>query len=90
MDTRTRVVAEGRVQGVYFRARTQEMARSLGVSGWVRNTADGRVEAVFEGDREAVERAVEWTRRGPDRAVVTSLETHAETPEGIAGFEIRR
>jgi acylphosphatase len=86
---RYRVVVEGRVQGVWFRESTRRAAEELGVSGWVRNLSDGRVEAVFEGPELAVIRAVEWTRSGPPRAVVTSLEQTAEKPEGIVGFEVR-
>lgn len=86
---RTRVVAHGRVQGVWFRDSTRRMALGECVSGWVRNLPDGGVEAVFEGESVAVTRAVEWTRRGPERASVVSLVEHPETPEGLLGFEIR-
>lgn len=90
METvRTRVVVDGVVQGVFFRASTVRAAERLGVSGWVRNLHDGRVEAVFEGDPVQVARAVEWARQGPDRAVVTQLEAYDETPEGISGFGVR-
>lgn len=87
---RTRVRVEGRVQGVYFRESTRREAARLGVSGWVRNLPDGSVEAVFEGAPDAVASAVEWTRRGPDRALVTSLHEVAEQPEGLTGFSITR
>lgn len=60
MKVRAHVFFEGLVQGVFFRANTVRCAESLGLTGWVRNTGDGRVEAVFEGDKEAVEKAVEW------------------------------
>lgn len=86
---RTRVLVDGRVQGVFFRAETAETANRLGVYGWVRNLPDGRVEAVFEGDAERVGRAVDWARMGPQRAVVTSVEEFAEQPEGLDGFRIR-
>jgi len=85
---RTRVVVEGRVQGVWFRESTRRMAEEVGVSGWVRNLPGGDVEAVFEGTPAAVARAVEWARHGPDRALVTSFSEFAEEPEGITGFEI--
>jgi len=87
--TRIRVVVRGRVQGVWFRDSTQRTAASLGLSGWVRNLADGGVEAVFEGPAEKVAQAVAWARVGPERAVVTSLEESAEQPEGLSGFEVR-
>lgn len=86
---RSRVVVDGRVQGVWFRASTRDTASRLGVAGWVRNLPDGSVEAVFEGESAAVARAVEWARTGPERALVSSLEECAETPEGLSGFEIR-
>ena len=85
---RVRVIIDGRVQGVFFRDSTRQEALDLGVSGWVRNLSDGRVEAVFEGEPQAVDRAVSWVRVGPPRAVVTSLEEFAEQPEGLSGFEI--
>jgi len=86
---RTRVVVSGRVQGVWFRDSTRRAAEELGVSGWVRNLPGGDVEAVFEGPAEKVASAVEWARRGPERALVTSLQQFAEPPEGLAGFVIR-
>ena len=86
---RTRVVVDGVVQGVFFRDSTRRMAQAEQLAGWVRNLPDGRVEAVFEGDPDAVARAVRWTRVGPPRAVVTSIDEFAETPEGSRGFELR-
>jgi acylphosphatase len=86
---RYRIVVDGRVQGVWFRESTRRAAEDLGVTGWVRNLPDGRVEAVFEGPEIAVIRAVEWARCGPPRAVVTSLEQTAEEPEDLATFEVR-
>jgi len=85
---RTRVVVEGRVQGVWFRESTRRMAEEIGVAGWVRNLPGGSVEAVFEGDSAAVARAVEWARRGPERAVVTALQEFAEEPEGLDAFRV--
>lgn len=86
---RSRIVVDGRVQGVYFRESTRREAAALGVAGWVRNLGDGRVEAVFEGSPEAVARAVAWSRQGPSSAVVTSLDEVPEKAEGLTGFEIR-
>jgi acylphosphatase len=85
---RVRVIVKGRVQGVWFRARTQERAESLSVSGWVRNLADGSVEAVFEGSRGAVDEVVDWCHEGPEHASVDHVLTHDESPEGLAGFRI--
>lgn len=86
---RTRVVIDGVVQGVWFRASTQREANALGLAGWVRNLSDGRVEAVFEGTAPAVARMLDWCRRGPDRAIVTSVEIADETPEGLIGFLVK-
>ena len=86
---RTRVVIDGVVQGVWFRASTQREAVAFGLSGWVRNLPDGRVEAVFEGSADAVARMVDWCHRGPDRAIVTSVEVSDETPEGLSGFRVK-
>ena len=85
---RYRVLISGRVQGVFFRDACRRMAREHGVSGWVRNLPDGRVEAVFEGRAEDVGRLVDWARRGPSRAVVAGLAVRAEPPEGLSTFLI--
>jgi len=85
---RYRVLISGRVQGVFFRDACRRMAREHGVSGWVRNLPDGRVEAVFEGRAEDVDRLVDWARRGPSRAVVAGVAVHAEPPEGLGTFLI--
>lgn len=71
----------GRVQGVYFRQNTLIMAGELGVNGWVRNTSCGRVEAVFEGDDAAVDRIVEWCKKGPSLASVQNIEIQEEKYE---------
>lgn len=85
---RTRVVASGLVQGVFFRDTCRREARRAGVAGWVRNRPDGTVEAVFEGPPESVGRMVDWCRRGPSRAHVRGLTTTPEEPEGLRGFEV--
>ncbi|RLF46791.1 MAG: acylphosphatase [Thermoplasmata archaeon] len=79
----------GRVQGVWFRANTKEMADKLGLKGWVRNMPDGSVEAVFEGDDENVEKAIEWCHRGPPLARVDRVEVEYEEPQGETSFRIR-
>jgi acylphosphatase len=86
--SRRRAVVSGVVQGVFFRAGTLAEARRLGLSGWVRNLEDGSVEAVFEGPPSAVDQAIAWLARGPERAVVESVEVTEEKPEGIQGFEV--
>lgn len=87
--TRSRVFVEGRVQGVWFRESTRQVAEELGLSGWVRNLSDGRVEAVFEGDAEKVARAVAWTRQGPEHAFVSDVQVSEERPAGLTGFAIK-
>ncbi len=86
---RVHLFVEGRVQGVNFRHNTYQEAIRLGVSGWARNLADGRVEAVYEGPREAVEELVAWTRHGPEWARVTNMAIKDEEPRGEQGFGIR-
>jgi acylphosphatase len=85
---RRRVVVSGRVQGVFFRDACRREATAAGVAGWVRNRADGRVEAVFEGAPAAVERLVAWCRSGSPRAAVDAVEVHDEPPEGARGFAV--
>jgi acylphosphatase len=85
---RRRVVVRGRVQGVFFRETTRRWAGQRGVSGWVRNEPDGSVEAVFEGEPEAVERMVELVREGPRGARVEGVDVVEEEPEGLTGFGI--
>lgn len=85
---RRRVIVSGRVQGVFFRDTTRRSAQAREVSGWIRNRADGSVEAVFEGDPEAVEALVELCRRGPSGAEVTEVEVVEEPAEGLKGFRI--
>lgn len=86
---RKRVVVHGLVQGVFFRDSVRRHAVGTGVGGWVRNNRDGRVEAVFEGDAEAVERLVTLCHEGPRGARVDRVDVFEEEPEGIAGFAIR-
>jgi acylphosphatase len=86
---RRRVVVYGQVQGVLFRHSTRECAQAHGVSGWVRNRADGAVEAVLEGPVEAVDRVVRFCETGPAYARVDRIEASAQQPEGLTGFAIR-
>jgi acylphosphatase len=86
---RRRVVVHGHVQGVFFRETTRRLAQEHGVAGWVRNTWEGTVEAVFEGPPEAVERLVDFVHRGPAGAAVERVEVVEEDDEGLAGFSVR-
>lgn len=86
--TRVHVFVSGTVQGVYYRANTRDTARENGVDGWVKNRADGRVEAVFEGPEDAVESMIEWCHTGSPAADVADVEVEYENPQGEDGFEI--
>jgi acylphosphatase len=86
---RRRVVVHGYVQGVFFRDTTRRQAQHRGVAGWVRNRADGAVEAVFEGEPDAVAEMVRFSERGPRGAEVASVDTSEEPVEGLSGFDIR-
>jgi acylphosphatase len=83
------VVVHGRVQGVFFRDSCRAEAEAAGVSGWVSNEPDGTVRAHFEGDPDAVERLVAWTRHGPAHADVRDVEVADVRPEGLSRFEVR-
>lgn len=83
------MVIHGQVQGVFFRDTTRRLAEQHGVAGWARNNRDGTVEAVFEGEPEAVERLVAFAREGPRGAVVQDVDVQNEGEEGLRGFDIR-
>lgn len=83
-----RVLVSGRVQGVFFRDSCARRARALGVAGWVRNRADGRVEAWFQGDAPSVEAMVAWCGVGPARAEVDDVEVEVVTPAPVSAFSI--
>ena len=90
MTERAQVRVTGRVQGVFYRQSTVEMAQGLGLRGWVRNLPDGSVEALFEGEREVVERATAWCRQGPPRATVREVTVlWLDGPAECVGFTIR-
>ena len=88
--TRAHVFVSGIVQGVGYRFTTLAQANQLGLSGWVRNLPDNRVEAVFEGTKAAVEEMIRWCYKGPPGAVVEDVVVEYAAPEGIGGFEITR
>ena len=83
------MVVTGRVQGVFFRDSCAREAARHAVTGWVRNRNDGAVEAVFEGDDDAVDSMVSWCRQGPPRARVDHLEVVDEPAEGLRGFRVK-
>jgi acylphosphatase len=86
---RRRVVVTGHVQGVFFRGTVRREAQRRGVAGWVTNRADGAVEAVFEGEPDAVAALVDFCERGPRGADVRQVEATDEAPEGLAAFDVR-
>ena len=85
---RRRVIVHGFVQGVFFRDTLRRRATAVGVSGWVRNNRDGTVEAVFEGEEDAVERLITVCREGPRGARVDRVDVTPEEPEGLACFQV--
>jgi acylphosphatase len=85
---RKHVVVSGRVHGVFFRDSVRRLAEQHGVAGWVRNTWDGTVEAVLEGERDAVERLVDFCRTGPPHAAVEQVDVRTEQPEGLTDFRV--
>jgi acylphosphatase len=86
---RVHVLIFGKVQGVSFRYHTYELAKKLGITGWVRNTSDGKVEAVFEGDGNKIEKILEFCKRGPSLARVEKVEVKEEKFKGeFKDFEI--
>ena len=87
---RAHIFVSGRVQGVFFREKTKKTAEKLKVTGWVKNLRDGRVEAIFEGEKDKVEKMVDWARKGPFWAKVDSLELVYDDYVGeCQEFEIR-
>jgi acylphosphatase len=82
MKIRAHVYVSGKVQGVFFRSETADLAQRLGINGWVRNLSDGRVEALFEGEKEQVEEEIGFCRRGPPGAYVQDLDVRWEDWRG--------
>ena len=86
---RRRAIIHGRVQGVFFRDTVRRKAESRNVAGWVSNRPDGAVDAVFEGEPDAVESMLRFCREGPRGATVERVDVTEEEPEGLSGFAIR-
>jgi acylphosphatase len=86
---RRRVVVHGYVQGVFFRDSVRKLAQQRGVSGWVANRPDGTVEAAFEGEPDAVERLLDFCRKGPRGAQVEAVDVTEEEAEGLDGFSVQ-
>jgi acylphosphatase len=82
MEKRAHVLVSGRVQGVYYRSYAEDEARELGLTGWIRNRPDGKVEAVFEGEEKAVEDMIDWCHKGSPSSRVDKVEVGWEAPIG--------
>jgi acylphosphatase len=90
MQKTVHVFIKGKVQGVFFRANTKEQAEKRNISGWVKNTSDGRVEAVFQGDDSSVDDLIEWCHQGPSMSKVSDVTVESiDTDELFDGFSIR-
>ena len=90
MKVRCHIFVSGRVQGVFFRATTKEMAEIIGVTGWVRNTENGKVEVMVEGEKEKVEQLIKWLRKGPPLAKVEKLDIEWQQYKGeFEDFKIK-
>jgi acylphosphatase len=85
MKTCINVKISGIVQGVWFRASTKQKAEQLGITGWVKNTPDGNVEAVFEGDEDIIKEMLQWCQQGPPHARVENVEV--KNQDSINGFD---
>ena len=80
---------QGRVQGVFYRAKTQKKAKALGLTGWVKNCDDGSVEIQAEGNKAKLEELIEWCHRGPALASVSNVDLSWVEAEGLSDFDIR-
>jgi len=89
MPVALHVRVTGLVQGVFFRAWARDEAQALGVSGWIRNCSDGSVEALLEGEAEAIEELIDLLREGPPGAQVEDVEIEETDREGLSSFEVR-
>jgi len=88
--TRAHMIVSGRVQGVFFRQNTLNKAKELGVFGWVKNLSDGRLEAVFEGEKKKVEEIVNWAEKGPVSAKVNDVRVEWQEYKGeFKGFKLK-
>ena len=89
MMSSVHVIISGEVQGVWFRASTKQKAEELGLTGWVRNTPNGCVEAIFEGEEDIVNKMVDWCYNGPPMAKVDNVEVKKQKTVGFKDFSIR-
>ncbi len=91
MATQAHIVVSGKVQGVWYRASTEKVARALGVKGWVRNLPTGQVEILAQGEKTAIEQLIDWCHQGPPAAEVSKVEVEWEDPgKALDDFVVRR
>ena len=84
------LIIEGKVQGVFYRATAKDVADAIGITGWIRNTDEGYVEAMATGTHQQVEKFIEWCKKGSSKSVVTNLRQIEVTPREYTGFTILR
>ena len=82
------LLIKGKVQGVFYRASARDKAMELGITGWVKNTPDGNVEIVASGDKESLEKFIEWCHKGPSRALVSGLTMKETDTNNFSDFQI--
>jgi len=84
------LLIKGKVQGVFYRATAKEVAEALGLTGWVKNTKEGNVEALASGRDEQLQQFISWCKQGPAKASVTNVEITRKNEESFNGFKIMR
>ena len=84
------LLVKGKVQGVFYRASAKEIAQALELKGWVKNTREGHVEAVASGSEKNLQQFIEWCKKGPDKAIVQSVNVTAVNDESFDNFQIKR
>jgi len=84
------LLVSGKVQGVFFRETSRQLAEELHIKGWIKNTSDGNVEALVTGDEEALDNFVNFCKKGPERAIVTEVKVSKEQKVDFKKFEIVR
>lgn len=90
MNARVHLLISGRVQGVFYRANARSFASELGLKGWVRNLQDGRVEVIAEGRKNALDRLIEFCRKGPEGSEIENVDIKWEKPSNeFTSFDVR-
>ena len=84
------LIIKGRVQGVYYRASAKQAADKLGITGWVKNTPGGDVEALAQGTDEAIDQFIDWCKQGPERAIVKEVVVSKALDEELDSFDVKR